>query len=126
MGLNPTISRQCAPNLSHSICKEVHALAVSAVDCTFAVCHKNVLLALVASRVVKYFGIIGLFFDCFILLASTYKLEIVVDVLGLLVPLEPRHELGVKSPRHLLERLSGHVLSHRAFHVVEDEKERLC
>ncbi len=54
-----------------------------------------------------------------------YLLELVVDDLRLLVPLEPHHVLCVEPPRLLLERLGRQVLRLRPLHVVEDEEERL-
>lgn len=48
-----------------------------------------------------------------------------IDYFGFLVSLEPHHVLGVKSPTLLLQRFSSQVLRLRAFHVVEDEEQRL-
>lgn len=54
-----------------------------------------------------------------------YLFILLVDDLGLLVPLEPHHVLGMEAPALLLERLGGEVLRLRALHVVEYEEQRL-
>lgn len=41
----------------------------------------------------------------------THLFELISDSLGLLVPLEPHHVLGVKPPRLLLQSLGGQILS---------------
>ena len=41
----------------------------------------------------------------------THLLVLLSDGLGLLVPLEPHHVLGVKAPRLLLQRLGRQILS---------------
>ena len=54
-----------------------------------------------------------------------YHFVLLGDGLGLLVTLEPHHELGVETPRLLLERFGGQVLRLGALQVVKDEEQRL-
>lgn len=57
--------------------------------------------------------------------AGSHLLELVSDGLGLLVPLEPHHILGVEPPRLLLQCLGRKVLRLSALQIVEDEEEGL-
>lgn len=52
----------------------------------------------------------------------THLFELVSDSLGLLVPLEPHHVLGVKPPRLFLQSLSGQILSLGALGEAESEQ----
>lgn len=52
----------------------------------------------------------------------THLFELVSDSLGLLVPLEPHHILGVKPPRLLLQSFGGQILSLGALGGAESEQ----
>jgi len=95
-----TRSRECS---GHSV--QVSVLQEPVLEC------KTFLLPLAPFLVVK------------IDVSALFKL--IIDHLGLLVPLEPHHVLGVKPPALLLQSLGGQVLRLGALHVVEDEEERL-
>lgn len=55
----------------------------------------------------------------------TYLFVIIVDYLGLLVPLKPHHVLGMEAPALLFKRLGRKILSLGSLHVVEYKEERL-
>lgn len=56
---------------------------------------------------------------------DNYLFILLIDDLGLFMPLEPHHVLGVEPPALFLECLGCEVLRLRALHVVEHEEQRL-
>lgn len=52
--------------------------------------------------------------------------KLIGDGLGLLVPLEPHHVLGVKPPGLFLQSLGRQILSLGTLQVIEDEEESFC